>query len=141
VTQDSQGPGDLAMNSSARAALQEAHQGALTRHVVEWAGQRGERQEGHKKGIRAARTRVGMAVSPHDFRHSAAVWMAEAGVQMKQIADCLSHEDSRITERVYARFRPACQREAAFGAGGRCVRQEGGVMVGATGIEPVTPRV
>ena len=82
-----------------------------------------------------------MAVSPHEFRHSAAVWMAEAGVQMKQIADYLGHKDSRITELGCARSRPAYQREAAFGAGGRCVRQEGGVMVGATGIEPVTPRV
>jgi integrase len=94
-----------------------------------------------KKGIRAAGTRVGMAVSPYDFRHSAAVWMAKAGVQVKRIADYLGHEDSRIMERVYARFRPAYQRVAAFGAGGRCFRQEGGVMVGATGIEPVTPRV
>ena len=82
-----------------------------------------------------------MVVSPHEFRHSAAVRIAEAGVQMKQNADYLGHQDSRITERVYAQPSPAYQREAAFGAEGRCVRQEGGVMVGATGIEPVTPRV
>jgi ABC-type transport system substrate-binding protein len=100
----------LADANARTAALQEAQQGALTRHVIEWAGQR---VASVKKGIRAAGERVGMAVSPHDFRHSAAVWMAEAGVSMKQIADYLGHEDSRITERVYARFSPAYQREAA----------------------------
>lgn len=104
------GRATVPMNGSARAALQEAHKGALTRHVIEWAGQR---VASVKKGIRAAGERVDMAVSPHDFRHSAAVWMAQAGVSMKQIADYLGHEDSRITERVYARFSPAYQREAA----------------------------
>ena len=67
-----------------------------------------------------------MVVSPHEFRNSAAVWMTEAGFQMKQIADYPGLEDSNIMERVYARFSSAYQREAAFGAGGRCVRQEGG---------------
>ena len=106
------------MNGSARAALHEAHQGAITRQVIEWAGQR---VASVKKGIRATGTRVGMVVSPHEFQNSAAVWMAEAGVQMKQIADYPGHEDSNIMERVYARFSPAYQREAAFGTGGRCV--------------------
>ena len=39
-------------------------------------------------------------------RHSAAVWRAEAGVPMMQIAQFLGHTDSRITERTYARFAP-----------------------------------
>lgn len=106
----SKGRATVPMNGSARAALQEAHKGALTRHVIEWAGQR---VASVKKGIRAAGERVGMAVSPHDFRHSAAVWMAQAGVPMKAIADYLGHEDSRITERVYARHSPAFLRGAA----------------------------
>jgi integrase len=40
------------------------------------------------------------------LRHSAAVWMAEQAVPMTQIAQFLGHTDSRITERVYARFAP-----------------------------------
>ncbi|RYE61451.1 MAG: site-specific integrase, partial [Oxalobacteraceae bacterium] len=40
------------------------------------------------------------------MRHSAAVWMAEAGTPMSQIARFLGHTDSAITERVYARFSP-----------------------------------
>lgn len=51
-----------------------------------------------------------MVVSPHEFRNSAAVWMTEAGIQMKQIADYPGHEDSNIMERVYARFSSAYQR-------------------------------
>ena len=34
-----------------------------------------------------------MSVSPHLFRHSAAVHMAEAGIDMDTIAQYLGHED------------------------------------------------
>lgn len=51
-------------------------------------------------------------VSPHVLRHSAACWMAEAGVSMAEIAACLGHKDSRITERVYAKFSPSFLRGA-----------------------------
>lgn len=99
------------MTGSARAALQEARQGALTGHVIEWGGQR---VASVKKGVRAAGARAGLGpVSPHDFRHSAAVWMAEDGVSMAEIARYLGHEDSRITERTYAKFSPQYLRKAA----------------------------
>lgn len=92
------------MNESARAALLQAKEAALTDYVIEWAGQP---VASVKKGIRAIgkAAKVGV-VSPHDFRHSAAVWMAEDGVSMSEIARYLGHKDSRITERVYARFSP-----------------------------------
>lgn len=92
------------MNASARAALLEAKEAALSDYVIEWAGQK---VGSVKKGIRAIgkAAKVGV-VSPHDFRHSAAVWMAEDGVSMSEIARYLGHKDSRITERVYARFSP-----------------------------------
>jgi integrase len=38
--------------------------------------------------------------------------MAEAGVPMAEIAQYLGHTDSRITERVYARFSPTYLRGA-----------------------------
>ncbi len=68
------------MNASARAALLEAKEAALSDYVIEWAGQK---VGSVKKGIRAIgkAAKVGV-VSPHDFRHSAAVWMAEDGVSM-----------------------------------------------------------
>lgn len=92
------------MNQSARAALMEAKEAALSDYVIEWAGRR---VASVKKGVRAigAAAKIGV-VSPHDFRHSAAVWMAEDGVSMSEIARYLGHKDSRITERVYARYSP-----------------------------------
>jgi integrase len=39
--------------------------------------------------------------------------MAEDGVPMGEIASFLGHSDSRITERVYARFSPQHLRRAA----------------------------
>ncbi len=59
-----------------------------------------------KKGFAAACVRAGIKATPHMLRHSAAVWMAEQAVPMTQIAQFLGHTDSRITERVYARFAP-----------------------------------
>lgn len=99
------------MNASARAALLEAREAALSDYVIEWAGQK---VGSVKKGIRAIgkAAKVGV-VSPHDFRHSAAVWMAEDGVSMSEIARYLGHKDSRITERVYARFSPEHLRAAS----------------------------
>jgi integrase len=52
-------------------------------------------------------------VTPHDLRHTAAVWMAADGVSMGKIAQYLGHSDSRITEKVYARFAPEHLRDAA----------------------------
>lgn len=47
------------------------------------------------------------------FRHSAAVWQAEANIPFSQIAQFLGHTDSRITERVYSRFSPSFLANAA----------------------------
>jgi integrase len=47
------------------------------------------------------------------LRHTAAVWMAEAGIPMAEIAQYLGHSDDRITSRVYARYGPDHLRKAA----------------------------
>ena len=44
---------------------------------------------------------------------TAAVWMAEAGVPMADIAHYFGHDDSRITTRIYARYAPDHLRDAA----------------------------
>lgn len=90
--------------------LAEAKAAALTPFVIEAAG---ERIASIKKGIAAAATRSGVHCTPHMFRHSAAVWMAEARVPMAEIATFLGHRNTRITERVYARFHPDYLRRAA----------------------------
>jgi integrase len=94
----------VAMNATARRALEAARRGATTRFVIEWAG---HGVGNVKEGLHTVGKRAGLPwVTPHVFRHSAATWMAEAGVPMAEIAQFLGHADSRITERVYARFSP-----------------------------------
>jgi integrase len=90
------------MLRTARAALLEARQGALTDYVIEWAGQR---VKSVKRGLAAAAKRAGLEhVSPHQLRHSAAVHMAEDGVGMEEIAQMLGHSNVNVTRNVYARF-------------------------------------
>lgn len=91
------------MNAQIRATLEEAKEGALSDYVIEHGL---EKIGSVKKGFAAACARAGIKATPHMLRHSAAVWMAEQGVPMTQIAQFLGHTDSRITERVYARFAP-----------------------------------
>jgi integrase len=98
------------MNDQLRAALQEAKAGAMSDYVIEHGS---EKLGSIKKGFAATAKRAGVKVSPHMLRHSAAVWMAEGGVPMAQIARFLGHTDSRITERVYAKFSPSFLANAA----------------------------
>ncbi len=99
------------MNETARAALIEAKTGARTNSVIEWAGHRIRKI---RRGIQAAASRAGLeSVTPHVLRPTAAVWMAEAGRPMTEIAQYLGHSDSRLTERVYARYSPDHLRKAA----------------------------
>jgi Phage integrase family len=130
-----------------------AQAGALSEYVVEWAG---KRVKSLKRGIKTARTEAGITkiVSPHILRHSAAVHMAEKGRSMEEIQQFLGHSDINVTRKIYARFSPSYLREAAealeIDGLGTLYRRELpnsgdqalislGNLVGATGIEPVTP--
>jgi len=76
-------------------------------------------EEMHKTGFhfdlaKATAIAAGLSfVSPHVFRHSAAVWMAEGGVPMEEIAQFLGHSDVEITRKVYARYSPDYLQKAA----------------------------
>lgn len=100
------------MTKTLRAVLQNAQQSASSEYVVEFEG-------GRVSSVRTAfssacrRAGLGSDVTPHVLRHSAAVWMAADGIPMAKIAQYLGHTDSRITERVYARFAPDHLRDAA----------------------------
>jgi len=138
------------MNRSIRAALVEAQAAALSDYVIEWAG---KQVTSVKRGLKSSARAAGIAgpVSPHLLRHSAAVHMAEARIPLEEIAQYLGHDDVNVTRRVYARFSPTYLRRAAavleyddLGS----MNQERTTfsvvnpleyMVGATGIEPVTP--
>jgi integrase len=101
------------MNDSARTALIEAQAGALSEFVIEYGG---KRVGNIKRGIATALKRAGIKIAQdgaHLLRHSAAVWMAEDGVPMSEIAQYLGHSSTAITERVYARYSPDYLRKAA----------------------------
>lgn len=99
------------MNATVLAALSKAQMDALTEHVIEWAG---KPVRSLRKSLATASERVGIEkVGHHIFRHSAAVWMAEAGVSISEIAQFLGHGDTKTTERVYARYSPTHLRGAA----------------------------
>lgn len=99
----------VAMAAKAREALLQARQGALTEHVIEYAG---KPVASVKKAIGAAAGRSGVPCSPHVFRHTAAVWMAQADVPMQKIAQILGHTSTRVTETTYARYSPRFMADA-----------------------------
>lgn len=98
------------MNDMAFQALSEARKAALSRYVIEWSG---DRVGSVKKGVGEAGRRAGIKVTPHMLRHSAAVWMAEAGIPIPEIAQYLGHTNPATTFRVYARYSPEYLRKAA----------------------------
>lgn len=101
----------IPMNGTARSALIEAKRFARTPYVIEWAG---AKVASVKKAIHRAAIAAGMPwVSPHVFRHSAAVMMAENRIPMSEIAQFLGHTNTKLTEKVYARFSPDYLAQAA----------------------------
>lgn len=91
--------------------LHEAKQAALTNYVIEWAG---APIRSVKKAIQRAVERGGLeGVTPYVLRHTAAVWMAEAGIPMSEIAQYLGHTSTAVTERTYARYSPEYLRRAS----------------------------
>jgi integrase len=111
MTAPHKGRAVVPMNRTAKAALLEARQGALSDYVIEWGG---KRVASVKRGLATAAGRAGLPkVSPHMPRHSAAVHMAEDGVSIEGIAQFLGHDDVATTRKVYARFSPDHLRKAA----------------------------
>jgi len=103
------GRATVPINATLLPALQEAKEGALSPYVIEWAG--GPVQS-IKKGIKTAGAAIGRAdASPHMLRHSAAVWLAEDGHSMEEIAQFLGHSNTAMTYRVYARYSPTYLRK------------------------------
>ena len=109
------GRATVPLHDMARPMLLEARRGAITDYVIEWGGRR---LFSIRKGFAQAGRRAQLrGVTPHVLRHTSAVWMAEAGVPMSEVAAYLGHSDTRITERVYARFSPDHLRRAAAAIG------------------------
>jgi len=61
---------------------------------------------------RVARDTGLKGVTPHTLRHTAATWMAQAGVPIWVISKYLGHTSTRTTERIYAHHNPSFLVEA-----------------------------
>jgi integrase len=101
----------VAMSDRIRSVLEKAHHDRTCEYVVEYAS---GPVKSIRKGIANAAARAGVEdVSPHVFRHTAAVWMAEDDQSMEEIAQFLGHRDVSVTRRVYARYSPEHLKRAA----------------------------
>lgn len=99
------------INNTLRTALEKQYPLRQSDYVVEFAGRK---ILSVKKSLKRLADACGIPnVSPHVFRHSAAVWMAEAGTPMEEISQYLGHTDISVTRSVYARFSPGYLRKAA----------------------------
>ena len=100
------------MTKTVEKALKEAFQRrSECQHVIQYNGKPIKRIRG---SFGRACARAGFPhVTPHALRHTAAVWMAEAGVPMSEISQYLGHTSTAITEKVYARYSPDYLRGAA----------------------------
>jgi integrase len=105
------GRATVPMTDRAKAELTAAAKARTSDYVIEYAGRNISRIH---KAFMAAAIAAGLPdCTPHVLRHTAAVWMAEAGTPIPEIAQYLGHTDSRITERVYSRFSPQYLRHAS----------------------------
>lgn len=112
VVKKRKGRAIVPINDDLMAVLSTAHHVRRTDCVVEY----GERRlKSIRTAFNAAVRRSGLSddVTPHVIRHTAAVWMAEAGVQMEEISQYLGHKSVETTRRIYARFSPDYLRGAA----------------------------
>lgn len=90
--------------------LREAYDGRQSEYVIERGG---KGLSSIKKAFRAASQRSGVQATPYTLRHTGAVWRAEDGVSMPEIAQLMGHDDDRTTQKHYARFSPDFLRRAA----------------------------
>jgi integrase len=84
---------------------------AETKFVIEYNG---HPVKSVKKGIAEAARRAKIkGISPYVLRHTAGVWMAQAGVPMAEIAQYMGHTNPAVTFKVYARYHPDYLRKAS----------------------------
>lgn len=99
------------MTKGLKTALRAASQQRSTPFVIEY---RGRPVKSIKRGFNRACERAGLEdVTPHVLRHTAAVWMAESGTSMAEIAQFLGHSSEKVTFKIYARYSPDYLRRAA----------------------------
>lgn len=103
------------INDTLLEVLREAYEARTCEWVVEWGGGRvGSIKHGFASAARKAKLR---GVTPHTLRHTAATWMAQAGVPLWEIAGYLGHSDARMVTEVYAHASPDFMSKASSALG------------------------
>ena len=96
-------------------ALQRAYDARTCQFVIEHGG---KQVASVKKAFQAAAQRSTVRATPYTLRHTGAVWAAEAGVTMAELAQFMGHDDDRTTQKYYARYSPDHLRGVANAIGG-----------------------
>jgi integrase len=91
------------MNGMLRKALAKAFTARTCTSVIERGGQP---IASIKKAFKAAGERSGVHATPYTLRHTGAVWAAEQGTAMSELAQMMGHDDDRTTQKHYARYSP-----------------------------------
>jgi integrase len=100
------------MSEEMRTVLLEACKARKTEYVIEYGKYP---VKSIQKGFRAAAALAGFQpgeIVPYTLWHTAATWMAQAGVPLWEIAGFLGHSDTRMVERHYAHHHPDFQQRA-----------------------------
>ena len=96
--------------------LQRGYEARTCEYVIERGGQP---LGSVKKAFQAASERSNVHATPYTLRHTGAVWAAEAGVPMSELAQFMGHDDDRTTQKHYARYSPDYLRGVADAIGKR----------------------
>lgn len=90
--------------------LKEACAARQSQFVVERGG---KQLTSVRKAFAAASKRSGVHATPFTLRHTGAVWRAEDGISMSELAQLMGHSNEMTTYRYYARYSPTHMRKAA----------------------------
>jgi integrase len=115
----------VALDNETMALLKRAYEGAQSDFVIERGG---KKVASIKKAFQAASQRSGIHVTPYTLRHTGAVWAAERGTPMSELAQFMGHDDDRTTQKHYARFSPTYLRGVSLNL--RAARNEGARVEG-----------
>jgi integrase len=100
----------VALDEETIALLKNAHESAQCDYVIERGG---KKIASIKKAFQAASMRSGIHATPYTLRHTGALWAAEKGTPMTELAQFMGHDDDRTTQKHYARFSPTYLRGVA----------------------------
>jgi len=98
------------MGKKLRADLSTAWEARTCAYVIERGG---KPIKSIKKAFLAAGARSGVHATPYTLRHTGAVWAAEGGTPMSELAQMMGHDDDRTTQQHYARYSPEYLRGVA----------------------------